>query len=139
MVENNFDRKKQITYYRGSKGALVVYDVTNYDSFEKAKNWVEEIKNEGSLNAKIALVGNKIDLPNRVVKQKEAKTYAEENDLLFFEASAKTGLGVNQIFVNLAKALPLEHGKAINTNIALSYSKNSEIKKKREETKGGCC
>ncbi|KAJ3423403.1 ras-related protein rab-5c [Anaeramoeba flamelloides] len=125
-------------YYRGAKGALVVYDVTNNDSFEKAKEWVEEIKNEGSPNAKIALVGNKIDLPNHTVDKNEAKKYAKENNLFFFQTSAKMGEGINNAFVSLAKSLPLEFGETINPNIK-DLNSNEEEKKKEEENNGGCC
>ena len=49
-------------YYRGAQAAIVVYDITNADSFERAKNWVKELQRQGNPNIVIALAGNKCDL-----------------------------------------------------------------------------
>ena len=93
-------------YYRGAMAAIVVYDITNTDTFERAKAWVKELQIQASPNIVIALAGNKVDLKtNRVVDYDEASTYAEENGLLFMETSAKTELNVDKIFFAIAKKL----------------------------------
>merc|ERR1712013_835365 len=71
-------------YYRGAAAAIVVYDITNRDTFQRAKQWVKELQRQGNPNIVIALAGNKVDLTtNRIVEYDEASAYAEENSLLF--------------------------------------------------------
>uniref|UniRef100_A0A8C4ZKX7 Potassium voltage-gated channel, subfamily H (eag-related), member 4a n=1 Tax=Gadus morhua TaxID=8049 RepID=A0A8C4ZKX7_GADMO len=80
-------------YYRGAQAAIVVYDITNTDTFTRAKNWVKELQRQASPNIVIALSGNKADLSNkRAVDFQEAQSYADDNSLLFMETSAKTAM-----------------------------------------------
>jgi len=98
-------------YYRGAQAAIVVYDITNQESFAKAKNWVKELQRQASPNIVIALAGNKADLAaKRVVEYEEAQAYAEDNGLLFMETSAKSSMNVNDIFLAIAKKLPKSEG-----------------------------
>jgi Ras-related protein Rab-5C len=87
-------------YYRNAQAAVVVYDITKPASLEKAKAWVKELSRQANSEIVIALVGNKLDL-TRSVQTDEAQAYATEANLLFFEASAKTGDGVMDIFNNV--------------------------------------
>lgn len=98
-------------YYRGAQAAIVVYDITNQESFAKAKNWVKELQRQASPNIVIALSGNKADLAaKRVVEYEEAQAYAENNGLLFMETSAKSSMNVNDIFLAIARRLPKNEG-----------------------------
>ena len=94
-------------YYRGASAAIVVYDITNPDSFTGAKSWVKELQRRGDPNVVIALAGNKADLENRrKVEFEEANAYAEENGILHLETSAKNANNVKALFVEIAKKLP---------------------------------
>lgn len=94
-------------YYRGASAAIIVYDITNPDSFTGAKSWVKELQRRGDPNVVIALAGNKADLEaRRKVEFEEANAYAEENGILHMETSAKNANNVKALFVEIANKLP---------------------------------
>jgi Ras-related protein Rab-5C len=146
-------------YYRNAQAALVVYDLTKPTSLVKAKHWVAELQRQASPGIVIALVGNKLDLCEeagetpendnagdvdaeadaeaevtdngdaRKVPTREAKAYAEEESLLFFETSAKTGKNVADVFTAIANAIPETslkgaRGAGSGTQAALSGAAN---------------
>jgi len=83
------------TYYRGAHGIIVVYDITNRESFNNVKRWLKEIDKYARENVNKLLVGNKADLADdnelRAVQKQEGKNFADELGVQFLEASAKTG------------------------------------------------
>ena len=88
-------------YYRNANCAVVVYDITQSASLEKARNWIRELQRQADPSIVIALCGNKTDLEaRRQVTQEEAKKYAEEEGLMWGETSAKSGEGVSEIFTS---------------------------------------
>eukprot|EP01006_Ploeotia_vitrea_P043384 TRINITY_DN66723_c7_g9_i1.p1 TRINITY_DN66723_c7_g9~~TRINITY_DN66723_c7_g9_i1.p1 ORF type:complete len:205 (-),score=32.90 TRINITY_DN66723_c7_g9_i1:1043-1657(-) len=93
-------------YYRGAAAALVVYDITSAESFDRAKYWVKELLINSNENIVIALTGNKCDLvEQRKVPQDEATKYAQENGLIYVETSAKNAINVTEVFVEIARKL----------------------------------
>jgi len=125
-------------YYRGAQAALIVYDITSKESFVKATNWVRELQRQANSNIVIALVGNKCDLAvKRVIEFNEAKSYAEDNSLLFMETSAKTAQNVVEVFTSIATHLP----KNSNDSTASVAGRNSNIKPSIQDQKkpSGCC
>jgi len=104
-------------YYRGAAAAIVVFDITNRDSFQRAKQWVKELQRQGNPNIVIALAGNKVDLSSkRKVEAEEAQAYADDNGIMFKETSAKTAHNVNELFVEIAKKLPKNQAPNPQTN-----------------------
>jgi len=86
-------------YYRNANCAVVVYDITQSASLEKARTWIRELQRQADPSIVIALCGNKLDLAaRRQVSEEEAKKYADEEGLMWTETSAKTGEGVTEIF-----------------------------------------
>ena len=85
------ERYRAITsaYYRGAVGALLVYDITNMNTFKNIPQWLKTLKQQADSNIIILLVGNKTDLRDkREVKKEEAAAYAAEHQLAFIETSA---------------------------------------------------
>ncbi|KAJ4461855.1 putative Ras-related protein Rab-5C [Paratrimastix pyriformis] len=92
-------------YYRGAPAAIVVYDITNRDSFERAKDWVRELQKSGGVGV-IALAANKCDLEPRRVPASEAEAYAEDSGCIYMETSAKNNINVAELFQQIAIKLP---------------------------------
>ncbi|OAX84981.1 GTP-binding protein ypt5 [Emergomyces africanus] len=100
-------------YYRNANCAVVVYDITQASSLDKAKSWVKELQRQANENIVIALAGNKLDLvtdspDKRAIQTADAEAYAREAGLLFFETSAKSATNVRELFTAIAKKLPLD-------------------------------
>ncbi|KAJ0032986.1 hypothetical protein NQD34_000093 [Periophthalmus magnuspinnatus] len=102
------ERYRTITtaYYRGAMGFLLMYDITNQDSFCVVQDWATQIKTYSWDNAQVVLVGNKLDLEeDRQVPTEDARRLATELGFLFFEASAKDNINVKQVFDSLVDVI----------------------------------
>ena len=78
-------------YIRDTSVAVIVYDVSNNNSFKSVQKWIDDVKNQRGEGVIIALLANKVDLEERDVTEPEGKEMAEKNGVLFKEVSAKTG------------------------------------------------
>ena len=85
-------------FYRGADGAIIIYDCTRKETFERAEKWFKELNELSESSPRIILVGNKIDLPNKEVNTENAKELSEKYYGNFLEVSALTGKNINEIF-----------------------------------------
>ena len=94
------------SYYRGAVGCLLVYDITNRDTFDAIPKWLNDIKEINMDMSNMILIGNKIDLEEyRTVSYEEGKKFADDNKMGFIETSAKTGVGIVQSFMNILQCI----------------------------------
>lgn len=90
------------SYYKIAHGIILIYDVTNLESFENIKSWMDQIKNNSGDNVIKILVGNKIDMKDkRKIPYSVGEQFAKENNIKFFETSSKEYLNIQEIFFTL--------------------------------------
>jgi len=136
------ERFRTITssYYRGAHGIIVVYDITDQDTFNNVKQWLQEIDRYASESVNKLLVGNKSDLESkRAVETSVAKEYADQLSIPFLETSAKSSTNVEQAFITMATEIknlmgPLQQGGANPSAVRIGPSHTVQDKKA-----GGCC
>lgn len=132
-------------YYRGANAAVIVYDITSLDSFERAKKWVTELDKQAQPDIVIALIGNKTDLQTqRQVQKEDVVYYAQQNhpNIILMEASAKTGDNVVEIFDAIAQKLPKTDAHLATTGRAFTSTGSRRIdlsSGNTSETKSSCC
>ncbi|KAJ8468080.1 hypothetical protein OPV22_030632 [Ensete ventricosum] len=134
------ERFRTITssYYRGAHGIIVVYDVTDQESFNNVKQWLNEIDRYASDNVNKLLVGNKCDLTaNRVVSYETAKAFADEIGIPFLETSAKNASNVQQAFMAMTAAIK----SRMASQPAMNNSRPStvQIRGQPVDQKSSCC
>lgn len=111
------ERYRTITtaYYRGAMGFILMYDITNEESFNAVQDWVTQIKTYSWDNAQVVLVGNKSDMQDeRVVAYERGKQFSEHLGLEFFETSAKENVNVKQVFDSLVDKICIKMNENIN-------------------------
>lgn len=121
------------SYYRGAAGALMVYDITRRSTYNHLSSWLTDTRNLTNPSTVIFLIGNKRDVEDqRDVTYEEAKDFAEENGLMFVEASAKTGEKVEEAFLETAKKIyqSIQDGK-LDLNAAESGVQHKPSQKPR--------
>ncbi|KAK8093832.1 hypothetical protein PG997_000517 [Apiospora hydei] len=135
------ERFRTITssYYRGAHGICVVYDVTDMDSFNNVKQWLQEIDRYATEGVNKLLVGNKSDMSDKkVVEYTVAKEFADSLGIPFLETSAKNASNVEQAFLTMARQIKERMGTQATTNtkpgvqVGPGHSVSSS-------SSGGCC
>lgn len=114
------------------QGVLVVFDVCSKESFNNVVNWLNEI-NENYKSISVILLGNKVDKPESEweVTKEEAKQFAKEKSLEYFETSAKSKEGINKAFETIANMAYEKYEGSIGVQLGDT--------KKEKENDGGCC
>ena len=147
-------------FYRGAHGAVVIFDVRNRQTFERATRWFHELSEFAEGNPSMILVGNKIDLPDRTITKEEAVDLANKYNCKFLEVSAFLGTNVDEIFNTLAMEIYNSHKKKkkkdedlnefnveSNTNTNQGNKRNKRLKitnnpepiQVSRNRKGSCC
>eukprot|EP00866_Antonospora_locustae_P001387 jgi/Antlo1/1387/1230 len=141
------ERYRAITsaYYRGTYGALVVYDITRRATLLQSVNhWLMQLRQHSRKNTTIILVGNKKDLEQqREVSMEEGKRMAEQNGFALFETSALSGENVRKVFFELVKDI-YEKNKLLNavnskSSLEIEREKTKPIRKPKAKKNTGCC
>ncbi len=110
------------SYYKGTAGAILVFDVSNEESFERLDYWLKQLENnkDHANPLPIVLVGNKIDMTNRTVSRITAQRYANKKGLMYVETSALQGININKFYrtliVNIYNNMDTRGGVGIKKN-----------------------
>ena len=141
------ERYRSITssYFKGSHGCFIVYDITNETSFEDVNKWYEQAQKESSKEVSIILVGNKCDLENeRKVSKEKGEEKARALNCPFFETSALSKLNIDDIFNEMVNNIFDRTGGPKNDDdddieIVNENDKAVSLKTEQPEQKKGCC
>ncbi|KAK9458554.1 ras-domain-containing protein [Lipomyces oligophaga] len=135
------ERFRTITasYYRGAHGIIIVYDVTDQESFNNVSQWLQEIDRYATEGVNKLIVGNKSDLEDkRVVEFKDAKEFADKLNIPILETSAKGATNVEQAFLTMARQIKERMGSTPTAGSKGSV-KIGEGETIRPGSAGGCC
>ena len=130
------------SFFNNSSLAIIVYAVDNERSFKSIDEWIRQCRGLCSPGTRFFLIGNKNDVPNKVIKTEEGKQIADDNKFdLFLETSAKSGLNVIKLFCYAAKILYEDSVKKseVNKDIDPEILKQIKLSKKNASSKKKKC
>ena len=129
------------SYYKGAHGILLLFDVTDKESFKNLSNWLIEIEKNSSKNVLKVLIGNKTDLEDkRVITYNQGKEFADTYGLKYVETSAKKNMNVTEAFETLGREIMAANvekkisKQAQNKKISVAKAQDLNVK-----NQGGCC
>ena len=128
------EKYKSITnaYYKGAKGAFVVYDITNKNSFDNADNWLNNLRASADKKCSIILIGNKSDLEDkREVSIEQGEEKAKNSEIAFMETSALSGDNIDKAFeMMINEAYKICHSEML-ADVNIDIDKSDELSLKR--------
>ena len=128
------ERYRSVTkmFYKDANAAILVYDITNKNSYDQLQNyWVEQVKESSPKNIIIVIAANKCDLFDKeVVDEKAARDYAKSIGAIFSLTSAKSTAGINDIFIEISK----KYSGAESATVVEEKEEIQEFKKIRKES-----
>jgi small GTP-binding protein len=137
-------------YYRGAHAAVLVFDITSADTLDKVGGWADELSGHGNHDMVLVLAANKCDLrePNGTNAptqlQIAAQQYARSTNTSYFETSAKTGAGIEEMFQYIAAELLKRHKEKVEekNRAAVVQSRNTKVRvqqRREPQDTGSCC
>ncbi|RCH82714.1 Ras- protein Rab6 [Rhizopus azygosporus] len=146
MIEQyafNYERFRSLipSYIRDSSVCVVVYDITNRNSFLNTSKWIDDVRAERGTDVIIVLVGNKTDLNDRrQVTVEEGEKKARDYNIMFIETSAKAGYNVKALFRKIGHALPgMENDASDEQKEQLTKVDLTDTSTRKEEASGCAC
>jgi Ras-related protein Rab-11A len=140
------ERYRSVTkaYYKGAKGALLVYDISRRNTFENIDNWLIDLRTNGDKDILIILIGNKCDLiDKREVSVEEAQTKAEQYNIAYMETSAKNGDNIIKAFSELVSQVYYANITMQQNNVQIEGNNGDGVnlvnKDEEKKKKSGCC
>jgi len=131
-----------VSYFKGAHGVILVYDVTDRDTFDNIRHWLAQIQKHADRNVSTILIGNKSDKSQlRMVSKAEGETLAKEIGVQFFETSAKGNILVEEAFMSIAKNTKrsLLAEKKAPKKLDENVMRLGDSKKVKRRGSGGCC
>ena len=139
------ERYKSITstYYKGAKGALIVYDITRKETFDSVDRWISEVLNSGDKNMTMLLIGNKCDLDNqRQVTKEQGEEKAKAFKVAFLETSASSGENLDVAFEMIMKEVYSKCKNELDEEDRMEemqIGKEIDLTKEKKVDKKKCC
>ncbi|CAK80125.1 unnamed protein product (macronuclear) [Paramecium tetraurelia] len=139
------ERYRAITsaYYRGAIGAVLVYDITNKQSFESVERWIQEVRENADKDIVIMIIGNKSDLKHlRAIRTESGQDLAQMYKVAFMEASAQDGTNVDQAFTQIIQQIYQNLTKQLQKYDQMSHLQGEKLDLEITTSgnkKQGCC